>query len=977
VTYAIADKPVAAVMIVLDKDGRVLTVARPDGAKEQTLPGGMLKEYETPEQAAVRELREETCVVVSGCVDCGTMDSPEDAGVTVHVFRAKGFEGVAGEGEMGCPVKWLSPEDFLAQSGRFKKNVKKLLDSGCFEPAKHPYDGRYPGKMAPGYPWAEPPKGLVVSKQDPRGITQMDLGIADVHVPGANGYVTGYGQPGLPEHVGNLGVQPSKFAWPEQRKYPVHDAASVKSSAARLSQDVKAGKISRSTSLKIQKRIAAAGKSFGVDVEDDIGPQPPVAHPGPMKTRMHIAVDHPDYGHFEIRHMKDGSDQFRQRLTLSDEAAVGDEPTWNQIATRGTFRGHGAGEFTLDDSTFADIIRNYREVDNGEVHFDYEHASEAEPTEGSIPVVGAPAQAWIKDLKVGPAGLFALVKWLEPAKTQIREGKYRFVSPAIRFNAKHPATGKVIGARLTSVALTNSPFLRGLQPLAAKDTGTVAEPRAVAASGKSSMSKLAHSPHETMPLIRQCLGMHEISTPHEVMERCRALREMCMSADAGGMSSGVPVADYCDKLRDMVDVPMGSTIGDVFNAVEAMIQAAIEDHEERMHPDEPPDSAVEGKMSNFSGYRDEDVEDNALMGDLDAAKRNALPESSFAWPEQRKFPIHDAAHVRNAAARLAQAVKSGRISKSKAGEIHKRIAAAGKRFGVEVSELSGQGAEMSGQGADMSGAAASGQGALSDAQPDNKSGVSDGSLEMAGGAAANAGDGQLGDKAKSAEMATAIEYGAKSAEMATAIESDKDKKDAELSGYKDALASNFTIRDGKAVRMTDEEIMSESIAMKEVTKKLTTAEAEVAKLTLQLKDRDSKVETLTAENAKLLKDVAEQQERSIEERVRDAFETHKDSQKLTDKHLAQMKVFCKADRKAFDELYPVFRGVKKVLLNSLTGGGKDVAMTSNAGAEPPPPEGVLPGETPNDTAVRLTLADPNLSMADATVKALKMHSAGR
>jgi hypothetical protein len=318
----------------------------------------------------------------------------------------------------------------------------------------------------------------------------MDLAVGDVHVPGAvKKPVLGYTDAtmaDLPSKKRNA-LPDSQFAWPEQRKFPVADASHVRNAAARLAQEVKAGRISKATAAKIHRRIAAAGKKFGVEVtaSDDVVSVMPVGYVKPeaaapdavsvmprgpyRKPAMTITYDHPEHGKFEIRHMKDGTDELRQVLEFSAGAADGDGPVWNQISTRGSFKGHGAGEFSLDDTTLGDIVRNYSEIDGKHVSFDFEHASEGDATSGSIPVTGAPAQAWIKELKVQPDGLHALVEWLEPAKTYIREKKYKFVSPAIRFGARHPVSGKQIGARLTSVALTNQPFLRGLQPLAAKD----------------------------------------------------------------------------------------------------------------------------------------------------------------------------------------------------------------------------------------------------------------------------------------------------------------------------------------------------------------------------------------------------------------------------------------------------------------------------------------------------------------------------
>jgi len=42
------------------------------------------------------------------------------------------------------------------------------------------------------------------------------------------------------------------------------------------------------------------------------------------------------------------------------------------------------------------------------------------------------------------------------------------------------------------------------------------------------------------------------------------------------------------------------------------------------------------------------------MGVLTARQRRRLPDSSFAIPEDRAYPIHDKAHARNALARVAQ-----------------------------------------------------------------------------------------------------------------------------------------------------------------------------------------------------------------------------------------------------------------------------------------------------------------------------------
>ena len=45
---------------------------------------------------------------------------------------------------------------------------------------------------------------------------------------------------------------------------------------------------------------------------------------------------------------------------------------------------------------------------------------------------------------------------------------------------------------------------------------------------------------------------------------------------------------------------------------------------------------------------------HAQHGELDSSERDNLPETVFAFPKQRKMPLTDASHVRNALARFNQ-----------------------------------------------------------------------------------------------------------------------------------------------------------------------------------------------------------------------------------------------------------------------------------------------------------------------------------
>ena len=71
------------------------------------------------------------------------------------------------------------------------------------------------------------------------------------------------------------------------------------------------------------------------------------------------------------------------------------------------------------------------------------------------------------------------------------------------------------------------------------------------------------------------------------------------------------------------------------------------------------------------------------MSKVDQEQRDAMPEREFAFPAQRKEPLEDAAHVRNAIARFNQ-VKD--VTDAERDAAWKRIRAAARKFGVEMDE---------------------------------------------------------------------------------------------------------------------------------------------------------------------------------------------------------------------------------------------------------------------------------------------------
>lgn len=67
---------------------------------------------------------------------------------------------------------------------------------------------------------------------------------------------------------------------------------------------------------------------------------------------------------------------------------------------------------------------------------------------------------------------------------------------------------------------------------------------------------------------------------------------------------------------------------------------------------------------------------------MSTAERDSVEDTGFAFPKQRKEPLNDAKHVRNAVARFDQVEG---VTDSERDQAWRRIRAAAKKFDVEIS----------------------------------------------------------------------------------------------------------------------------------------------------------------------------------------------------------------------------------------------------------------------------------------------------
>ena len=125
----------------------------------------------------------------------------------------------------------------------------------------------------------------------------------------------------------------------------------------------------------------------------------------------------------------------------------------------------GKQKFAITKATLADVVKNFR-ARLADTVIDYEHASEEPGVAAGGPV---PASGWLKAVEDAPDEngiLWGQAEFTPRAKEMVKGGEYRYLSPVINWGARNKLTGEQQGATLTSMALTNRPFLDALPAIA-------------------------------------------------------------------------------------------------------------------------------------------------------------------------------------------------------------------------------------------------------------------------------------------------------------------------------------------------------------------------------------------------------------------------------------------------------------------------------------------------------------------------------
>jgi phage I-like protein len=368
-----------------------------------------------------------------------------------------------------------------------------------------------------------------------------------------------------------------------------------------------------------------------------------------------------------------GTQTVTTTVSLDATLCGDDKPkqVWIQLAKAGQWSGHRAGPFQFTAQTFDEIVRNFNATENRRIAIDYEHASEQAPTEGSIPTQGAPACGWIVAMQNRGDSLWGLVEWMPHTRKQILNGEYMFFSPAVVLNARDRVSGKPIGAYMSSGAVTNKPFLDGMQPLAARDDR--GEPISLGGS--------LYSTGEYMPIMKRVLGLPELATARQCMDALKSLEKMSSATGDGHSFQGIPVTAFVRDLRDMMRMPMGSTLPDMFKLARKMCRAAMVEMNEAMEGVDEDDAGL--AMSTGSNDGGNEMDHAKLLSEAQGQVSTLNVQLSEARGQVSELTIKLTAAQTEATAQKERADKAeAAVAEIKSKEVEAEVDAALLSYGT-------------------------------------------------------------------------------------------------------------------------------------------------------------------------------------------------------------------------------------------------------------------------------------------------------
>lgn len=146
--------------------------------------------------------------------------------------------------------------------------------------------------------------------------------------------------------------------------------------------------------------------------------------------------------------------------------ADGDDtsPKEFQVLKVGTFMHPRYGKVDITTRDLAELKKNFDARVRGiDIQANYEH--------GESVAHGTKAAGWIQALSLRNEGkeLWAKAEWTPAARSALDAKEWKYSSAEIDIDWKHPESGAVFRRVLKGVALTNVPFIKGMEAIAANE----------------------------------------------------------------------------------------------------------------------------------------------------------------------------------------------------------------------------------------------------------------------------------------------------------------------------------------------------------------------------------------------------------------------------------------------------------------------------------------------------------------------------
>jgi phage I-like protein len=209
---------------------------------------------------------------------------------------------------------------------------------------------------------------------------------------------------------------------------------------------------------------------------------------------------------------------------------------WSHLAPRGEFAHGESGTLqVIDDRALAAMVNQFR-AEATRPNFpgllvDFDHFS-YDPDKPST------AAGWVVAMERRDDGLWGRVRWTEAGEEAVTNGEYRFISPTwLRRDMEpvapeSPASGPAPASparqrpvRLDSLALTNSPNLRGMVPLSNSRRSAAPQTAPADAGPKTTTNR-------KMKSVCSLLGLHEDAAEQAVHAEVTKLLNRAASAEA-------------------------------------------------------------------------------------------------------------------------------------------------------------------------------------------------------------------------------------------------------------------------------------------------------------------------------------------------------------------------------------------------------------------------------------------------------------